>query len=82
MIDSLRHGLPMDKDVYDATAWSCITPLSEWSNANISAPIDIPELTRVSWKTNEPGELKLKGRGKTTVRKLKKLNSEGQLDVH
>ena len=45
IMDSLRHGLPMDMDVIDATKWSCNTALREWSNANISAPIDITDLT-------------------------------------
>jgi len=38
LIDCLRNGLPMDMDVYDAAAWSSITPLSEWSIANGSKP--------------------------------------------
>jgi hypothetical protein len=81
MIDCLRNGLPMDMDVYDAAAWSCITPLSEWSIANGSQPIEIPDFTRGAWKTNKPVELTLKGGGTTQVRNLKKANSEDQLDV-
>ena len=82
MIDCLRNGLPMDMDVYDAASWSCITPLSEWSIANGSKPIDIPDFTRGAWKTNKPVELTLKGGGTTGVRNLKKADKEGQLDVH
>ena len=29
LIDCLRNGLPLDQDVYDAAAWSCVIPLSE-----------------------------------------------------
>jgi hypothetical protein len=82
LIDCLRNGLPMDMDVYDAAAWSSITPLSEWSIANGSRPIEIPDFTRGAWKTNKPVELTLKGGGTTGVRNLADANSKGQLDVH
>ena len=81
LIDCLRNGLPMDMDVYDAAAWSSITPLSEWSIANGSQPIDIPDFTRGAWETNKKVELTLKGGGTTKVRNLSGANSEGQLDV-
>jgi hypothetical protein len=81
LIDCLRNGLPMDMDVYDAAAWSSITPLSEWSIANGSKPIDIPDFTRGAWKTNKPVELTLKGGGTTKVRNLKDVDSKGQLKV-
>ena len=45
LIDCLRNGLPVDMDVYDAAAWSSIGPLSEWSVANGSKPIAIPDFT-------------------------------------
>jgi len=82
LIDCLRNGLPMDMDVYDAAAWSCITPLSEWSIANGSKPIDIPDFTRGAWLTNKPVDLTLNGGGNTKVRNLKKADAEGQLKVH
>jgi len=82
LIDCLRNGLPMDMDVYDAASWSCITPLSEWSIANGSKPIDIPDFTRGAWKTNKPVELTLKGGGTTGVRNLKGADSDKQLSVH
>ncbi len=71
LIDCLRNGLPMDMDVYDAAAWSCITPLSEWSIANGSKPIEIPDFTRGAWKTNKPVDLTLTGGGNTGVREKK-----------
>lgn len=81
LIDCLRNGLPMDMDVYDAASWSCITPLSEWSIANNSQPIDVPDFTRGAWKTNKPLELTLKGGGTTGVRNLSNADSEGQLNI-
>ncbi|SDL30984.1 Tat (twin-arginine translocation) pathway signal sequence [Catalinimonas alkaloidigena] len=41
-------------DVYDAAAWSAISPLSEQSIAQGSAPIEIPDFTRGKWKSNRP----------------------------
>jgi hypothetical protein len=67
-IDCLRNGLPLDENVYDAALWSSIAPLSEWSVANRSNSIDIPDFTRGSWETNQPVELTLKGGGTTGVR--------------
>lgn len=67
LIDCLRNGLPLDQDVYDAAAWSSIIPLSEWSIANRSNSIDIPDFTGGSWKTNKPVELTLTGGGTTNV---------------
>ena len=54
LIYCLRNGLPLDQDVYDAAAWSCISPLSEWSVAHRSQSIDVPDFTRGRWKTREP----------------------------
>ena len=55
LIDCLRNGLPLDIDVYDAALWSSIIPLSEWSVANRSKPVDVPDFTAGSWQTNRPG---------------------------
>ncbi|MBN7799754.1 Gfo/Idh/MocA family oxidoreductase [Algoriphagus aestuariicola] len=68
LIDCLRNGLPLDQDVYDAATWSCITPLSEWSVANRSNSIDVPDFTGGSWKTNKPVPITLEGGGTTKVR--------------
>lgn len=67
MIDCLRNGLPMDMDVYDAAAWSVVGPLSEWSVANRSMPVDIPDFTNGSWKTNVPHDISLAKGGTTGV---------------
>ncbi|WP_192349262.1 Gfo/Idh/MocA family protein [Algoriphagus sp. Y33] len=68
LIDCLRNGLPLDQDVYDAALWSCISPLSEWSVANRSNAIDVPDFTGGSWKTNAPVDITLNGGGTTGVR--------------
>jgi predicted dehydrogenase len=54
LIYCLRNGLPLDQDVYDAAAWSCIVPLSEQSVNNRSGSIDIPDFTRGAWQTALP----------------------------
>jgi hypothetical protein len=82
LIDCLRNGLPMDMDVYDAATWSSIVPLSEWSIANGSKPIDVPDFTRGAWKTNKPLEITLKGGGTTGVRNIAKADPDGQLKVN
>lgn len=66
-IDCLRNGLSLDQDVYDAALWSSIAPLSEWSVANRSNSIDVPDFTGGSWKTNQPVDLLLEKGGNTKV---------------
>ncbi|MEX0686666.1 MAG: Gfo/Idh/MocA family oxidoreductase [Balneolales bacterium] len=55
LIDCLRNGLPVEMDVYDAAVSSAVIPLSEWSVANRSNSVDVPDFTKGAWKTNEPG---------------------------
>ena len=50
LIHCLRHGLPLDIDVYDAAEWSCIAELSEQSAKNGGIPVKIPDFTRGRWK--------------------------------
>jgi len=45
LIDCLRNGLALDMNVYDAALWSAIGPLSEWSVAQRSSPVDVPDFT-------------------------------------
>jgi hypothetical protein len=54
LIDCLRNGLPLDMTVYDTALWSAISPLSEWSVAHRSSPVDVPDFTAGAWKTNKP----------------------------
>ncbi len=51
LIKCLREGLPTDMNVYDAAAISAVTPLSEWSVANGSAPTEFPDFTRGRWQS-------------------------------
>jgi len=66
LIDCLRNGLPLDMDVYDAAAWSSVVPLSEWSVANSSAPVKVPDYTCGSYETNEPVDVEMKRGGGNT----------------
>ncbi len=69
LIDCLRHGFPVDIDVYDSVTWSCILPLSSWSVHNQSNSIQIPDFTAGAWKSNERNmDIELKNYGKTLIR--------------
>lgn len=68
LVDCLRNGLPVDIDVYDAVAWSSVIPLSEESVRKGSVPLEIPDFTRGSWKTNQPHDIGLKEGGTTGIR--------------
>ncbi len=70
-IDCLRNGLPLDENVYDGALWSSIAPLSEWSVANDSQSIAVPDFTGGSWKTNKPHDINLEAGGTTKVLELK-----------
>lgn len=79
LIDCLRNGIPLDQDVYDAALWSVIAPLSEWSVANRSNSIDVPDFTNGAWKSNTPVDITLSQGGTTGVRIS--AEAEKQLDV-
>lgn len=79
LIDCLRNGLPLDQNVYDAALWSVIAPLSEWSIANRSCSIDVPDFTNGSWTNNIPVDIELSKGGTTGVRMV--TQSENQLNV-
>ncbi len=81
MIDCLRNGLPLDQDVYDGALWSSVAPLSEWSVANRSQSIDIPDFTGGSWKTNKPHGINLETGGNTKVLEVEEAKEEMQLNV-
>jgi len=70
LIDCLRNGLPLDQDVYDAAAWSSIVPLTKWSVANGSAPIQIPDFTCGSYKKNTPVDINMLQGGNTGIRTI------------
>ena len=54
IVQCLREGLPLDQSVYDAAAWSAISPLSEQSVAQGGAPIEVPDFTRGAWEKTAP----------------------------
>jgi hypothetical protein len=68
LIDCLRNGLPLDEDVYDAALWSSIAPLSEWSVANRSNSITVPDFTCGAYRSNTPVDITLSKGGNTGVR--------------
>jgi len=81
LIDCLRNGLPLDQDVYDGAAWSAVAPLSEWSVANRSQSIDVPDFTGGSWKINKPHGINLETGGNTAILEVKKVDAPLQLNV-
>jgi len=81
LIDCLRNGLPLDQDVYDGALWSSIAPLSEWSVANRSQSIDVPDFTGGAWKSNTPHDINLEKGGNTQVLEVVEAKEEMQLNV-
>lgn len=53
-IEAIKNQVAPPIDVYDAAAWSAISPLSEQSIAGGSKPVNIPDFTRGKWRTNKP----------------------------
>jgi len=53
-IESVKNRTAPPIDVYDAAAWSAISPLSEQSIAQGSTAVPIPDFTRGKWKTRKP----------------------------
>ena len=50
----LQNGLPLDMDVYDLAATSCLCELTETSVRNGSRPISVPDFTRGNWRNVQP----------------------------
>ncbi|MGB5243954.1 MAG: Gfo/Idh/MocA family oxidoreductase [Lutimonas sp.] len=53
-VESAKQQIAPPLDVYDAAAWSAITPLSELSIENNGAPQDFPDFTRGNWIKRKP----------------------------
>jgi hypothetical protein len=53
-VRAVRNRTQTPIDVYDSVMMSVITPLSEQSIANGSAPVECPDFTRGKWKTKKP----------------------------
>ncbi|MGQ9621647.1 MAG: Gfo/Idh/MocA family protein [Bacteroidales bacterium] len=80
MIDCLRNGLPLDQDVYDGVTWSAIAPLSEWSVANRSQSIEVPDFTCGAWKINKPHGINLETGGTTQVLEVRREKETMQMN--
>ncbi|HUU26728.1 MAG TPA: Gfo/Idh/MocA family oxidoreductase [archaeon] len=52
-IRAVRAGTQTPIDVYDAAAWSVISPLTEQSVAHKSQAVDFPDFTRGRWKISK-----------------------------
>lgn len=53
-VESVKRNIEPPLDVYDAAAWSVITPLSERSIASGGEPQDFPDFTRGRWINRKP----------------------------
>ena len=53
-IEALKANTPMPIDIYDAVAWSAITPLSEQSIAEDYKTLAFPDFTEGKWKDRKP----------------------------
>ncbi|MFP2996301.1 Gfo/Idh/MocA family oxidoreductase [Spongiivirga sp. MCCC 1A20706] len=53
-IECAKQNVAPPLDVYDAAAWSAITPLSELSIENNGQPQNFPDFTRGMWIKREP----------------------------
>ncbi len=50
LVYCLRHGLPMDIDVYDLAEWCCLAELGALSMDNGNMPVEVPDFTRGAWQ--------------------------------
>ncbi len=53
-VEAVKRNIDPPLDVYDAAAWSVITPLSERSIANGGTPQDFPDFTGGRWVKRKP----------------------------
>ncbi len=53
-VESVKRNLPTPLDVYDAAAWSAITPLSEQSIELGNATVEFPDFTSGKWMHRKP----------------------------
>lgn len=81
LIDCLRNGIAPDMDVYDAAAWSSIVPLSEWSVANSSQPVAVPDFTCGSYANNTPVDITMSKGGNTGIRMIGEKEAAEQQNI-
>ncbi len=53
-VEALKDRAPMPIDIYDAVAWSAITPLSEQSVAQGFQTLPFPDFTEGQWRDRRP----------------------------
>lgn len=53
-IECAKRGIPTQMDVYDAAAWSAITPLSEQSIEMGNQTVEFPDFTGGQWMYRKP----------------------------
>ena len=54
LVYCLKNGEPLDQNVYDAAAWSVISPISAGSVADRGNSKPIPDFTRGNWRNTRP----------------------------
>jgi predicted dehydrogenase len=57
-VDAIKEKRDPELDVYDAAAWSAVTPLSEMSILENGEPQFFPDFTRGKWINRTPVEIK------------------------
>ena len=77
----LRQGLPLDMDVYDLAATSCLCELTEKSADNRARTYDIPDFTRGGWRTNKPLGIVDIDLAKMGIKDENVTKAEGQISV-
>ena len=53
-VEAVKAEAPMPIDIFDALAWSAITPLSEQSIAEGFRTLEFPDFTQGKWKERKP----------------------------
>ncbi len=53
-VEAVKAEAPMPIDIYDAVAWSAITPLSEQSIAEGFKTLEFPDFTKGLWRSRKP----------------------------
>ena len=77
----LQQGLPLDMDVYDLAATSCLCELTEKSADARGRTYDIPDFTRGAWRTNKPMGIVDIDLRKMGIEDGKVRAAEGQMNV-
>ena len=54
LLEAIRNGSRPDMDIYDAAAWSVLSPVTECSVAAGGRPRSIPDFTKGKWKNTPP----------------------------